>query len=132
MRSIQLAFALLVISSSSFAQNTFEMKEGDTTYVMQEYYMVYLIAGENREQDSVETAQIQEAHLAHMDRMAIEGYLSIAGPFGDEGDVRGICIYNTVDLATADSLVKLDPAVQAGRLKVEIRPWWAAKGSVLK
>lgn len=131
MRSIVFIF-LILLTGSAFSQNTFEMKEGDTTYVMQEYFMVYLIAGENRDQDSLETATIQVAHLAHMERMGQEGYLSIAGPFGDEGDVRGICIYNTPTIEEADSLTQLDPAVQAGRLKVEIRPWWAAKGSKLK
>lgn len=114
------------------AQKTFEMKEGDTTFVMQEYYMVYLIAGDNRDGDSTEVARVQAEHLAHLNRMAEEGHMSIAGPFGDDGDVRGICIYHTADLATADSLANADPAVKAGRLKVEVRPWWAAKGSTLK
>ena len=114
------------------AQNTFESKEGDTTYVMQEYYMVYLIAGENRDGDSTEVAEIQAAHLGHLNRMAEEGHMSIAGPFGDEGDVRGICIYNTATQEEAEKYANMDPAVKAGRLKVEVRPWWAAKGARLQ
>jgi hypothetical protein len=32
----------------------------------------------------------------------------------------------------ADSLARLDPMVAAGRLAIEVYPWWAAKGSALK
>ena len=32
----------------------------------------------------------------------------------------------------ADSLAKSDPMVKAGRLEIEIHPWWAAKGFQLR
>ncbi len=112
--------------------NTFLFEEEDTTYLMQQYFMVFLKRGENRSQDSTAAAQLQQQHMAHLSRMASEGYMSLAGPFGDDGDIRGIAIYNTPTLEMADSLARLDPAVQAGRLEVEIHPWWAAKGSELK
>ncbi len=114
------------------AQKTFTYQEGDTTYVMQEYYMVFLGSGTVQSRDSVEAAQYQAAHLAHLERMGREGYLGIVGPFGDAGEVRGICIYNTASLAEADSLAKLDPMVTSGRLTVSVRPWWGAKGSCLR
>lgn len=112
--------------------STFVMEEEDTTYLMQQYYIVFLKRGENRDQDSATTAQLQEQHMAHLNRMANEGYMNLAGPFGDDGDIRGIAVYNTPTLKMADSLARLDPMVKAGRLDVEIHPWWAAKGSKLK
>ncbi|MCF4100546.1 hypothetical protein L1I30_02590 [Gillisia sp. M10.2A] len=111
---------------------TFTYKEEDTTYLMQEYYIVFLKSGENRTQDSLQTAQLQKQHLEHLGRMADEGYASLIGPFGDDGEIRGIVVYNTPTMKMADSLAKLDPMVKAGRLKVEVHPWWAAKGSKLK
>ncbi|MEP4093591.1 YciI family protein, partial [Reichenbachiella sp.] len=60
------------------------------------------------------------------------GTLLIAGPFGDDGDMRGIVIYDVATKAEADSIISNDPAVKAGRLAIDIKPWWAAKGSVLK
>ncbi len=110
---------------------TFTYEEGDSTYLMQQYYLVLLKKGENRGQDSITAAKLQEQHMAHLTRMAREGYISLAGPMGDDGEIRGIVIYNTPNLKTADSLAKLDPMVQAGRLKVETYPWWAAKGGKL-
>jgi len=111
---------------------TFFYEEGDTTYLMQQYYIVFLKSGKKRSQDSTEAAELQKQHLAHLSRMADEGYLSLVGPFGDDGNIRGIAIYNTPTQKMADSLVNLDPMVKAGRLEVEIHPWWAAKGGKLQ
>lgn len=111
---------------------TFNYKEGDTTYLMQQYYMVFLKSGPERSQDSTEAAELQKKHMAHLERLATEGYTSLTGPMGDDGDLRGIVVFNTATLAEADSLANLDPMVKAGRLKVEIHPWWVAKGGKLK
>lgn len=110
---------------------TFKYKEGDTTYLMQQYYMVFLKRGENRSQDSTEAANLQKQHLAHLSRMAEEGYASLIGPFGGGGEIRGIAVYNTPTQKEADSLANLDPMVKAGRLAVEVHPWWTAKGGKL-
>ncbi|WP_298245817.1 YciI family protein [uncultured Christiangramia sp.] len=111
---------------------TFSYKEGDTTYLMQQYYMVFLKSGPTRGQDSTEAAELQKKHMAHLERLATEGYTSLTGPMGDDGDLRGIVVFNTATQAEADSLANLDPMVKAGRLKVEIHPWWVAKGGKLK
>jgi len=111
---------------------TFSYKEGDTTYLMQQYYMVFLKSGPERSQDSTEAAELQKKHLAHLERMAVEGYTSLTGPMGGDGDLRGIVVYNTATQKEADSLANMDPMVKAGRLIVEVHPWWVAKGGVLK
>lgn len=110
---------------------TFTYKEEDTTYLMQQYYIVFLKSGENRSQDSITLAKLQEQHMAHLSRMYSEGYTSLTGPIGDDGELRGIVIYNTPTQKEADSLARLDPMVMAGRLKVEVHPWWVAKGGKL-
>ena len=110
---------------------TFKYEDGDTTYLMQQYYMVFLKSGANRSQDSTEAARLQKEHLAYLSRMAEEGYASLIGPFGGDGDIRGIAVYNTATLEEADSLARQDPMVKAGRLKVEVNPWWTAKGGKL-
>ncbi|MFO7718855.1 MAG: YciI family protein [Gillisia sp.] len=110
---------------------TFTYKEGDSIYLMQQYYIVFLKSGTNRSQDSISLAKLQEQHMAHLSRMHTEGYTSLTGPMGDDGDLRGIVIYNTPTQKEADSLARLDPMVMAGRLQVEVRPWWVAKGGKL-
>ncbi|TDN88125.1 uncharacterized protein YciI [Salegentibacter sp. 24] len=110
---------------------TFKYKAEDTTYLMQQYYIVFLKRGENRKQDSTEAARLQKDHLAYLSRMAEEGYASLIGPFGSDGEIRGIAVYNTATLKEADSLASQDPMVKAGRLKIEVHPWWTAKGGKL-
>lgn len=136
MRKITTTFLLLILCLYAFAQEgprEFEMKDGDTTYVMKRYYMGFLMRVPDKpELDSAKTAEIQAAHLAYMSKNAEDGVLMIAGPFGDDGDMRGIVIYDVATKAEADSIINGDPAVKAGRLAIEVKPWWAAKGSTLK
>ncbi|MEH6657948.1 hypothetical protein [Leeuwenhoekiella marinoflava] len=102
------------------------------TVIMQQYFMTFLKSGPNRDQSKAEADSLQKLHLEHLGRMYELGYADISGPFGDDGDIRGITIYNTPTLKMADSLANLDPMVQAGRLEIELHPWWAAKGFPLR
>lgn len=113
---------------------TFDFVDEETkdTILMQQYFMAFLKSGPVRSQSKEVADSIQTLHLAHLKRMYDEGYADISGPFGDEGDVRGITIYNVPTLQMADSLANIDPAVQSGRLQIEVRPWWAAKGYPLR
>lgn len=116
---------------SGFSQREFTTTEGDTTYTMKRYVFMLLDAGENRSQDSVAAAKIQEGHLAHLNQMAKTGKLVMAGPFEKGGEHRGLLIF---DVGTVEEALKLeaeDPAVIAGRLKMNAFYWWAAKGSRL-
>ena len=102
------------------------------TVIMQQYFMAFLKRGSIRGQNEEEAADLQEEHLAHLSKMYELGYADISGPFGDDGDIRGITIYNVPTQKMADSLANSDPMVKAGRLEIEIHPWWAAKGFPLR
>lgn len=111
---------------------TFSYNEGDTTYVMQKYFLVVLKKGPNRTQSKAEAEELQKQHMAHISWLDKTGKISIAGPSENHETVAGFLLFNTETLKEADSLARLDPAVKAGRLEVETLPWWAAKGSQLK
>jgi len=102
------------------------------TILMQQYFIVFLKKGPIRGQNEEESAELQEAHLAHLTKMYELGYADISGPLGDDGSISGITIYNVPTLKMADSLANADPMVKAGRLEIEIHPWWAAKGFSLR
>lgn len=135
-----ITFILFLSSLSLFSQvkvseegfKYFEMPSGDSTIIMREFYLCFLNRGDNRDQDQNEASELQVAHLAHLAKMHEDGYACVAGPFGDDGDMRGIVIYTVNSKEEAEKLANMDPAVQAGRLKVEIKPWWAMQGAVLK
>lgn len=102
------------------------------TVLMQQYFVAFLKKGPIRGQNEEESAELQELHMAHLKKMYDLGYADISGPFGDDGDIRGITIYNVPTLKMADSLANSDPMVIAGRLQIEIHPWWAGKGFPLR
>lgn len=102
------------------------------TILMQQYFIAFLKRGTNRSQNKAESDSLQNLHLAHLGKMYEMGYADISGPFGDDGDIRGITIYNVPTIEMADSLANADPMVKAGRLTIEIHPWWAAKGFPLR
>lgn len=106
-------------------------EETQDTIIMQQYFIAFLKRGENRDQNEEEANKLQAAHLAHLGKMYELGYADISGPFGDDGDIRGITIYNVPTLEMADSLANSDPMVKAGRLRIEIHPWWADRKSVV-
>jgi len=78
-----------------------------------------------------ELDRIQELHLAHLAAMGDAGKLVTAGPFSDQEDesLRGLCFYATT-IEEARELANRDPAVQAGRLEVDVVTWWTEKGTV--
>lgn len=112
----------------------FDYVDGQTgdTILMQQYFIAFLKSGPVRSQSKAEADSLQALHMAHLGRMYEAGYADISGPFGDDGEIRGITIYNVPTLAMADSLANLDPSVRAGRLTIEVHPWWAAKGFPLR
>ncbi len=123
----KLLFALILIATFGFAkaqQATPKVEEPQ----MKQYFFVMLKRGPNRTQDEATVKQLQEGHMAHLNKMAEMGKLNIAGPFGDDGDWRGILIFKTETLEEAENLVKQDPMVKIGRLAYEIHPWWSQKG----
>ena len=121
-------FLLLVIASVSM----FSQEQNGTTPKLKTYYLALLKAGPHRDQDSTTAANIQEDHLANIRKLGAEGTLDIAGPCLDDGDLKGIFIYNVGTLEQADSLARTDPAVRAGRLIVELHPWMSLPGAKLR
>ena len=99
---------------------------GADAYGMKKYILAFLYAGPNRDQDSIRAAELQKAHLLNMGRMADEGKLVLAGPFLGDGDLRGIYIFNVGTVEEAEALTNTDPAIQAGRLKMELKEWYGS------
>jgi uncharacterized protein YciI len=72
--------------------------------------------------------EIQRGHMAHINWMGSTKKLVLAGPFLDNQDIRGILIFRTANIEEARAMAEKDPAVQAGRLVVELHPWLVQEG----
>jgi uncharacterized protein YciI len=79
-----------------------------------------VIQGDERE-------KIFEGHFANIKRLANEGKLVVAGPFGEnDKNYRGLYIFNVKTVEEAESLVTLDPAVKAGVFVPDLTPWYGS------
>ena len=119
-------------NSSPENKNSTGTEAKDDAPKMKQYFFVMLTKGPNRSQDSTTAANLQKGHMDNMGKMAKEGKLLVAGPFGDDGDWRGIFILDCATKEEAEELIKADPAVKAGRLGYEIHPWWTMTNAVFK
>lgn len=120
------------LSSKGFKFFEYVNENTKDTVLMQEYFMAFLKKGKNRTQSKEVADSLQRLHLAHLGKMYELGYADISGPFGDLGDIVGVTIYNVPTIEMADSLANSDPMVKAGRLEIEVHPWWAGKGYPLR
>jgi len=126
MKQLFLLIPALFFITVSFAQQKTEKLENQ----IRQYWFAMLLKGNNRTQDSVTAAKIQEGHMANINKLYYEGKLKVAGPFGDNGNWLGIFIFDCKTKEEVEQLLKTDPAVSSGRLAYDIRPWWtAATGS---
>lgn len=131
MKFISIFFILfcLFCGTSVNAQQTTTASNAEE---LKAYYLVILKKGPHRDQDSTTAEQIQKGHMENITKMAEAGKLNVAGPFLDDGDLRGIFVFNLSSEQEVRALVDNDPAVKAGRLIYEIHPWMTAKGTCFK
>lgn len=99
---------------------------GADEYGMKQYVMAFLKQGPNRDIPAEESAELQRAHLQNITRMAEAGQLVLAGPFMDRGEIRGIYVFDVRTIEEAEALTNTDPAIQAGSLVMELKPWYGS------
>ena len=88
--------------------------------------VAFLKPGPNRDQPPDEAKALMAGHLANIERMADEGSLVLAGPFLDDGPYAGIYVFAVKTVEEAAALTATDPAIKAGRLEMELHPWYGS------
>ncbi|TAH03813.1 MAG: hypothetical protein EAZ16_06940 [Sphingobacteriales bacterium] len=131
MKALITILAMVLAVATTKAQTNAGTEKKPAPQVKQ-YYFVMLVKGPNRNHDSATAAKIQTGHMANISQLYKAGKLKVAGPFGDDGDWRGIFIFDCATKEEVEQLLKTDPAISSGRLIADIRPWWtAATGSFM-
>lgn len=97
--------------------------EKDTRYVFG-----MLLTGPDLSHSPEQAKEIQAGHMGHINKMHEAGKLAIAGPFAGGGNRRGVFLFKLDTLEAAQALSAEDPAVKAGRLKVETFYWTVPTG----
>lgn len=128
-------FCLVAMQSKAQSTNpnydaALAQKLGADDYGMRQYVMAYLKTGPTKITDKAQMAEIQKAHLKNIQKLAADGKLVVAGPFMDKGDVRGIFIFAVSTVEEAKTLTETDPAIKAGVLAMELRPFYCSAALV--
>ncbi len=125
-------FTLLLTAATVFSQEakyneTLAKSVGADDYGMKNYVFCILKTGSNTTATEKEKAGYFKGHMENIKRLAAEGKLAIAGPFGpNDRNYRGIFVFNVATLEEAKALVESDPAVKAKIFEAELTPWYAS------
>jgi uncharacterized protein YciI len=104
-------------------------KKAATPLKLTTVYLAFLLRGEKfTPEQTAATEELQKAHLANIVRLNNMNKLIVAGPFGDEGTMRGIFVFRVSSMEEARLLTETDPAIKAGRLALELHPWQVPEG----
>jgi uncharacterized protein YciI len=128
-----LCFLLLVLGlgPASAEEPVFDQALSDSfgadEYGMKSYSFVILKKGSVTVDDAEKKQQLMRGHLDNISRLAEEGKLVVAGPFGkNDLDYRGLFILTEPSTEEARKLLESDPAIAAGVFDVEVIPWYGA------
>ena len=91
---------------------------------LKQYFIGFLVQGEKWAQTppKQELAELMQQHLAYIRSEADAGEYKVAGPFLENGRIRGFVIIEAVSAEEAATIVNGDPMIKSGRMAAEIHP----------
>ena len=95
-------------------------------YGMKNYVLVLLKPGSNTSVDKITEDSIFHGHMNNIIRLANNGSLVIAGPFGKNDLYRGLFVLNVSNFDEAKKLLETDPAIKAKLLDPEMYLWYGS------
>jgi uncharacterized protein len=101
--------------------------ETDTPNTLEKYSLLLVHQGDKWDPKSPVPQDVLQQHLSYLMGLMQQGKLALAGPFHDDGELKGIFIYS-VPMDEAVKLEGEDPMVKNGFFKIEGHPWATAKG----
>ncbi|MFL5399449.1 MAG: YciI family protein [Myxococcales bacterium] len=133
MKSFALCASLLLLATGSAGQKPAPAAPSGMEF--DSVYIVFLRRPANPTQyDQAKLEDIQKRHLAHLGDLYRSGKAVTAGPFDEQDDQtdRGLIVMPaSLGKEEVRRLTSDDPAVKAGRLKVEIVRWYFQKGTAV-
>lgn len=131
LRCMKRLLLILSLSLTLVAQETkfdpeLAKKLGADERGMKMYVLCILKTGpKDAEVTGDERKEIFKGHFANIGKLAGEGKLVVAGPFGkNDKNYRGLYIFNVATIEEAQKLVELDPAVKAGVFVPDLTLWY--------
>lgn len=90
---------------------------------MRHYVLAILKTGPKRMPDGEARKAMFAGHFANIQRLAKEGKLALAGPFGDNKDGwRGLFVFAVENIEDAKKLTETDPVIVNGEMVADYYP----------
>ena len=117
-------FALAMLSTSTLSAQTPSPQGPNIPKGMKQYFIGFLVQGEKWAQTppKEELDELMQKHLGYIRSQADAGKYALAGPFLDNGFIRGMLIINAASVDEAKQIASGDPMVKSGRMAVEMHP----------
>jgi len=118
-RSQTLVAMVILLAASAYAQ----MPTGaDFPTNMKKYFLVLVIAGDNKPASDQEHEALKQQHLSFVHSQVEAGKFIVVGPALDDGRVRGLAIVNASTVEEAKQAWAGDPFVKSGQTTLEVHP----------
>lgn len=102
-------------------------KTGADERGMRMYVLVVLRSGPTPVKDEAARKSMFAGHMANIQRLAKEGRLALAGPFGkNEDGWRGLFVFAVKDIEEARALTASDPVIVNGEMVADYYPWYSS------
>jgi len=99
---------------------------------MRQYVLVILKTGPTPVPKGEKRDAMFVGHFANMNRLAKEGKLILAGPFGDNAQGwRGLFLFAVPTVEEARALTATDPVIVNGEMVAEFYPWYGSAAAML-
>ena len=122
--------ALLMLASSAVQAQQYNAalaeELGADDYGMRLYVLAFLETGDASALSQDERVALQRGHMATITELANEGHLVLAGPFVNDGELRGLYLFKTSDIDEAEALAARDPAIEKGVFKLRMTQWYGS------
>ncbi len=133
MKNILILFSAIVFAKQIQAQSgkpvydsVLAKKLGGDDYGMKSYVMVLLKTGTYKAKTNGESDSLFRGHMDNIIKLANEGKLALAGPFGKNDLYRGVFIFNVKTIEEAKELTSKDPAIKINLFAVDYLPWYGS------
>lgn len=134
MKNTLIVIVLTTISTLAFSQISSTKYDkaladslGADEYGMRSYILVILKTGPTKIANKDTLNLLFKGHMDNISRLANEGKLVIAGPFGkNDSQFRGIFILNAKNIEEAKEMVNTDPTIKRGIFDVDFYNWYGS------
>lgn len=130
-----LACALATAFAADDAAPAFDaalaQKLGADEHGMRSYVLVILKTGPTPVPKGPARDEMFKGHFANIQKLANEGKLAVAGPFGGNDGWRGLFVFAVKTVDEAKELTATDPVIRSGEMIAEYHPLYSSAALML-